>query len=110
MLRMAGHIHVQNVVCVKFFHDMFGCNSDGGDEEFRFGLDDDVDQFVEISSREVDLIATRSALRFERGVLTSPTFVFRAEPPTCGRRRSTPNGRSGSRKRDYSEILDHRFL
>lgn len=61
MLGMASHVHVQDTVCVKLFHNIFGCDSNCRDEEFRFGFDDDVDQFVQISSREVDLIAIRSA-------------------------------------------------
>jgi hypothetical protein len=49
VLGVANHVHVKDTVLVKLLNDVFRGNTDGGDEKSGAGLDDDVDQLVELA-------------------------------------------------------------
>lgn len=61
VLRMASHIHIQDAICMELFHDMLGSHSDRGNEEFCLSLDNDIDQFVQVSPCQIDLCPVLSA-------------------------------------------------
>lgn len=49
VLGVADHVHVDDAVGVELVDDVLGGNTDGGDEELGTGLDDDVDELVELA-------------------------------------------------------------
>jgi hypothetical protein len=71
---------------------MLGWDTDSRDEEFGARIDDDIDEFVELALGVI--VATRDTSISSVHPVDSlrAYFVFRALPPTCGIKRSTPNG------------------
>lgn len=49
MLDVANHVHVEDAGLVQAVDDVLGGDTDGGDEELGAGLDDDVDELVELA-------------------------------------------------------------
>ena len=49
VLDVADHVHVVDAMLVKLVDDGLGGHADGGDEELAAGLDDDVDELVELA-------------------------------------------------------------
>jgi hypothetical protein len=46
---VADHVHVDDAVLVQLLNDVLRGDADGRDEELGAGLDDDVDQLVELA-------------------------------------------------------------
>jgi hypothetical protein len=46
---VTNHVHVQDAMLVEPINNGLGGNTDGGDEELSAALDDDIDEFVELS-------------------------------------------------------------
>lgn len=97
VLGVTDHVHVENASLVQSLDDRLGGDSDGGDEELRTALNDDLNQLVELSLGVV--IAIRKNAMLARCSTCAQCMdgaisylVFRALPPTWGRRRSTPKG------------------
>ena len=92
VLWMANHVHVEDAVFVQLVDNILGRDTDSGDEEFGAGTDDDIDEFVEFALGVI--VAAQDNFVSLVHSVDSPCayFVFRALPPTCGIKRSTPNG------------------
>ena len=93
VLRVADHVHVEDAVPVQPVDDMLGRDTDGGDEEFGSRFDDDIDELVELALGVIVAIQDTSISQcLVPCDWFCAHFVFRALPPTCGIKRSTPNG------------------
>jgi hypothetical protein len=102
VLWVPDHVHVEDAGLVEAVDDGLGWDADGGDEELGPGLDHDVDELVELALGVV-VAVRKKAVSFvilhvnvgtncAEGNIICTYLVLRAEPPTCGSRRSTPNG------------------
>jgi hypothetical protein len=49
VLRVADHVHVDDAVLVQLVDNRLWWHAHGRDEEFRTGVDDDVDELVELA-------------------------------------------------------------
>jgi len=58
VLGVADHVHVQDTVAVELLDNVTRWASDGGDKEASAGVDDDVDEFIELSLGVVIVGAT----------------------------------------------------
>lgn len=95
MLWVPDHVGADDIRVVQFLDDMGRGHADGADEEFGAFFDYYVDEFVQLAVGVVVAGRGVSKLRFLRETRQwgLADFVFLALPPTCGRARSTPNGK-----------------
>ena len=80
VLGVSDHVHVENAGLMQLLDDGLGWYADSADEELGTGVDDDVDEFVELALGvvvAVSLLVTCSSV-----ILFSTHLVLRALPPT----------------------------
>ena len=91
-------------------------DADGGDEEFGARVDDYGDEFVEFPLCVIvagESLGSAIALWLQVlkvGWAGPIYFVFLALPPTCGIKRSTPNGAFLSFKKPFSSAICSRSI
>lgn len=85
VLDVANHVHVEDASLVQLVDGRLGGDTDGGDEELSAGVDDDVDELVELAlcvvvarGREDAMLAFCSVLGI---YVIWPSLVFSAKPP-----------------------------
>lgn len=114
VLGVADHVHVEDAGFVELVDDLLGGHADGGDEEAGAGVDDDVGELAELALGVVVAVGRVVSEECHVACLcmcrNCPYLVFRALPPTCGRRRSTPNGAFLSLRKPLSSAICSRSM
>ena len=100
--------------------DMLGWDTNSGDENSRTGVNDDVGQLIEFAFGIIVAIALlvvcslwelcESCLSARHVIPLFAYFVFLADPPTCGRSKSTPNGAFLSVRKDFNSAICSRSI
>lgn len=89
MLWVSNHVHVKDAGLMEPLDDWLGWDANRRDEEFGTAVDNDADKFVQFA---LGVVVAGTGKYLQDLVMEKPYFVFRAFPPTCGIRRSTPKG------------------
>ena len=96
VLGVTDHVHVEDSVAVEAVDNGSGRNTDSRDKELSAALNDDVDKLVQLSLGVVVAKIGKknpiSAYDLSHHSAMQTHLVFRALPPTCGSKRSTPKG------------------